>query len=58
MASEQRPANDTQPAPRSDPRPDDGRLGRDKPGEGLDTGVDTGALNPGQTGNNGQADKN
>ena len=33
-------------------------LGRDKPGEGLDTGVATGAINPGQSGSNGQADKN
>lgn len=30
------------------------KLGRDRPGEGLDTGVDTGAINPGQTGDNGK----
>lgn len=27
------------------------KLGRETPGEGLDTGVDTGAIQPGQTSN-------
>jgi hypothetical protein len=28
------------------------KLGREQPGEGLDTGVDTGAIQPGATGDN------
>ena len=49
-----KPANDPQTG-ESVLRPP---LGRERPGEGLDTGVDTGAIQPGQSGNNGAADKN
>jgi hypothetical protein len=52
---------DTTPAkqqtkPQSPAKPgEDGlkpKLGRDKPGEGLDTGVDTGQIQPGQNRDN------
>ena len=45
------PAND-QTRPQTPAKPgEDGitpKLGREKPGEGLDTGVDTGQIQPGQ----------
>ena len=31
-------------------RENDEKLGREQPGKGLDTGVETGAIQPGQTG--------
>jgi hypothetical protein len=51
---EQSPAK---PEPEAQPnarRDEASKLGRDEPGEGLDTGVDTGAIQPGQSGDNGR----
>ena len=51
--TQQPPANPADPQSRNHaPRPDEdaGKLGRKKAGEGLDTGVDTGAIQPGQSG--------
>ena len=49
------------PAPRAPRPPQQGKdigpkLGRDRPGRGLDTGVDTGAIQPGASGNSNALD--
>ena len=50
--TQQPPANPGGPENQKHPqgRDNDRKLGREKPGEGLDTGVDTGAIQPGQSG--------
>jgi hypothetical protein len=50
-----------QPAPKAPRPPQEGKdvgpkLGRDQPGRGLDTGVDTGAIQPGASGNSNALD--
>lgn len=49
------PTLDTPKAPRpphEGPKPSGPKLGREEPGRGLDTGVDTGAIQPGASGDN------
>jgi hypothetical protein len=51
--SEKPPTLNTPNAPKpaqQGPRDSEPKLGREQPGEGLDTGVDTGAIQPGASG--------
>ncbi|HEY8003104.1 MAG TPA: hypothetical protein VIE16_02695 [Phenylobacterium sp.] len=53
------PTLDTPRAPKpphEGPKSSGPKLGRDRPGEGLDTGVDTGAIQPGASGDSAALD--
>ena len=59
--SEQRQNDPTNPSPHAPKPPQQGKdvepkLGRDQPGRDLDTGVDTGAIQPGASGNSNAID--
>jgi len=62
MTDQHQPQRDpTNPTPHAPNRPQQGKdiepkLGRDQPGRGLDTGVDTGAIQPGASGDSNAID--